>query len=86
VPVEILDVGLVEIDLRNRRGDVAEGQHAQLLAPVDQPFYLLELLKLSNQHLFCTRLSASKKRTEEVVREVRDMAAKSLADLKRLFA
>ncbi len=31
VPVKVLDVGLVEIDLGHRRGDVAEGQHAKLL-------------------------------------------------------
>ena len=72
VPVEVLDVGLVEVDLRDRRGDVAEGQHAELLAPVDQPFDLLKLLKLCNQHLLCTLLSASKKRTEIAAREVKE--------------
>ena len=42
VPVEVLDVGLVEIDLGHRRGDVAEGQHAELLPAVDEAFDLLQ--------------------------------------------
>jgi hypothetical protein len=55
VAVEVLDVGLVEVDLRDGCGDVAESKHAELLTAVDQPFDLLELLKLSYQHLVCTR-------------------------------
>ena len=57
VSVQILDVGLVEIDLGDRRGDVAEGQHAELLTTRDQPFYLLKLLKLCYQHPVCARFS-----------------------------
>ena len=86
VAVEVLDVGLVEVDLRYRRGDVAEGEHAELLTPVDQPFDLLKLLKLCNQHLFCTRLSASKKRTDGAAREVERTAPRVRRGLKRLFA
>ena len=58
VPVEVLDVGLVEIDLGHRRGDVAEGEHAELLPAGDQAFYLLKLLKLSYQHAVSTRFPA----------------------------
>ncbi len=48
VPVEVLDVGLVEVDLGHRRGDVAEGEHPELLPAGDQAFDLLKLLKLCN--------------------------------------
>ncbi len=44
VPVEILDVGFVELDLGDGAGDVAEGEHAQLLALGDQRLYFLKLL------------------------------------------
>ena len=44
VPVEVLDVGLVELDLGNGRGDVAEGEHAKLLTLGDQRLYFLKLL------------------------------------------
>ena len=47
--VEALDVGLLELDLRDRRGDVAEREHAQLLAARDQALHLLELLELRGQ-------------------------------------
>src|SRR5215467_8121485 len=86
--VEVLDVGLVEVDLRYGGGDVPEGQHAELLTTVDQPFYLLKLLKLCYQHPVCTRFSqlgglvllmkgrpqrkVSKKRTENSVRAAYD--------------
>ena len=50
VPVEVLDVRLVEIDLGDRRGDVAEGQHAELLPAIDEVFDLLQFLKLCYQH------------------------------------
>src|SRR5262249_37330604 len=50
VPVKVLDVGLVEIDLRDRGGDIAEGQHAKLLPSSYEAFDLLKLLKLSYQH------------------------------------
>jgi hypothetical protein len=42
--VEILDVGLVEVDLGNGRGDVTESQRAKLLALGDQRLYFLKLL------------------------------------------
>ena len=54
VPVKVLDVGLVQIDLGHRRGDVAEGQHPELLPAGDQAFYLLKLLKLCYQHRVST--------------------------------
>src|SRR5215207_951337 len=44
VPVEVLDVGLVELDLGNGRGDVTEGEHAKLLTAGDQRPYFLKLL------------------------------------------
>ena len=44
VPVEVLDVGLVEVDLGNGRGDVTEGEHAKLLTVGDQRPYFLKLL------------------------------------------
>ena len=44
VAVELLDVGLVEVDLGNGRGDVTEGQHAELLTLGDQRLYFLKLL------------------------------------------
>src|SRR5262249_57234675 len=94
VPVEVLDVGLVEIDLGNRRSDVTEGQHAELLTAVDQPFYLLKLLKLCYQHPVCARFSlldglvllmkgrsqrkVSKKRTAIAVRAVCDSTLQRL--------
>src|SRR4051794_30027235 len=52
VAVEVLDVGLVEIDLRNSGGDVAEGQHAELLPAIDEAFDLVQFLKLCYQHRF----------------------------------
>ena len=60
VPVEVLDVGLVEIDLGHRRGDVAEGQHAELLPAVDEAFDLLKLLKLCYQHPVSTRFPCAR--------------------------
>src|SRR5215207_2568188 len=44
VPVEVLDVGLVELDLGKGRGDVTEGEHAKLLTAGDQRPYFLNLL------------------------------------------
>ena len=41
VPVKVLDVGLVKIDLGDRRSDVAEGQNPELLPAVDEAFDLL---------------------------------------------
>ena len=52
VPVEILDIGLVKIHLGDSRGNVAEGQHAELLTPVHEVFDLLQLLKLCYQHAY----------------------------------
>ena len=48
VPVEVLDVGLVEVDLGDRSGDVAEGEHAELLTLGDQRLYFFKLLKFRN--------------------------------------
>src|SRR5262249_51391526 len=74
--------------------DVPEGQHAKLLTAVDQPFYLLKLLKLCYQHPVCTRFSqlgglvllmkgrsqqkVSKKRTAIAVRAVCDLTLQRL--------
>ena len=55
VAVEVLDVGLVEVDLGHRGGDVAEGEHAELLTLGDQALYLFKLLKFCYQHLFPIR-------------------------------
>ena len=46
VPVEVLDVGLVELDLGHGGGDVAEGEHAELLALGDQRLYFFKFLDL----------------------------------------
>ena len=48
VAVEVLDVGLVELDLGHRGGDVAEGQHAELLALGDQRLHFFKFLQLRN--------------------------------------
>ncbi len=50
VPVEVLDVRLVQIDLRHGGGDIAKGQHAKLLPTGNEAFDLLQLLKLCYQH------------------------------------
>ncbi len=50
VAVEVLDVGLVEVDLGDRRGDVAESQHPELLAPGDEALYLFKFLEFSYEH------------------------------------
>src|SRR4029453_17733354 len=50
VAVEVPDVGLVELHLGDGAGDVAEGQHAELLALGDQRLYLFKLLNLRYQH------------------------------------
>src|SRR3954465_5257446 len=44
-PVQILDVGLVEIDLGERPGDLRVGQHARRRALGDEELYLLEFLQ-----------------------------------------
>ena len=43
--VQLLDVGLVEIDLGERGGDLGVGQHAGLLALGDEDLDLLEFLQ-----------------------------------------
>ena len=48
VAVEVLDVGLVELDLGHGRGDVAVGEHAELLTLGDQRLYFFKLLKFRN--------------------------------------
>ena len=50
VPVELLDIALVDVDLGDRGGDLAEGQHADLLALGQQVLYLFKFLKLSYKH------------------------------------
>ena len=55
VPVELLDVALVDLDLGQRLGDLAVGDHAHGLTLGDEVLDLLELLKFRDQH----RLAAS---------------------------
>jgi hypothetical protein len=43
--VQLLDVGLVEIELRDRGGDLGEREHADLLALRQQVLDLFELLQ-----------------------------------------
>ena len=50
VAVELLDVALVDVDLGDRGGDLAEGQHADLLTLGQQVLYLFKFLKLSYKH------------------------------------
>jgi hypothetical protein len=50
VAVKLLDVALVHIDLGERGGDFAVGDHALLLALLKEGLDLLQLLKLCNQH------------------------------------
>src|SRR4051794_12572912 len=50
VSVQVLDVGLVELDLGHGGGDVAEGENAQLLASGDQRLYFFKFLDLSYEH------------------------------------
>src|SRR4029078_5465504 len=50
VAVELLDVALVNVDLRDRGSDLAEGQHSDLLALAQQILYLFKFLKLSYKH------------------------------------
>src|SRR5215217_1967849 len=45
--VEILDVGLVEVDLLHRDGDLGERQDADLLALEDQALHLFEFLQIN---------------------------------------
>ena len=45
--MELLDVGLVEIDLRHRGRDLGEGQDAHLLALEDQALHLFEFLQIN---------------------------------------
>ncbi len=46
VGVELLDVGLVEVDLGHGGGDLAVGDHAVLLALDDEALDLVKLLNL----------------------------------------
>ena len=48
VGVELLDVGLVEVDLGDCRGDLAVGDDAILLTLDDQALDLVKLLNLGN--------------------------------------
>ena len=50
VPVELLDVALVDVDLGDRRGDLAVAEDADLLTLGQQALYLFKLLKLRYQH------------------------------------
>ena len=52
VSVQVLDVGFVEVDLLHRRGDVPEGEHAELLSPVDEVLDFFEFLEFRYEHLF----------------------------------
>ena len=47
VAVELLDVGLVEIDLSDRGGDLGEREDADLLALEDQALHLFEFLEIN---------------------------------------
>ena len=44
VPVELLDVRFVDVDLGERRGDLAVRQHSDLLTLRQKGLYLFELL------------------------------------------
>ena len=43
--MQLLDVGLVEIELRDRAGDLGVGQDAELLAAGDEALDLFEFLQ-----------------------------------------
>ena len=45
--MQLLDVRLVEIDLRERRGDLGEGEHADLLPLQDQALDFFEFLQIN---------------------------------------
>src|SRR4029078_2228528 len=55
MPVELLDVALVDVDLGDRGGDLAEGQHSDLLTLGQQVLYLFKFLKLSYKHSWSSR-------------------------------
>ena len=43
--VQLLDIGLVEIELGDRAGDLGVGEHAKLLPAVDESLDLFEFLQ-----------------------------------------
>ena len=45
--MQLLDVGLVEVDLLHRGRDLGEGEHADLLALEDQALDLFEFLQIN---------------------------------------
>jgi hypothetical protein len=45
--VELLDVGLVQVDLLHGERDLREGQDAHLLALQDQTLHLFEFLQIN---------------------------------------
>ncbi len=44
--MKLLDISLVEVQLRNRSGDLGEGQDAELLTARDEAFDLFEFLQI----------------------------------------
>jgi hypothetical protein len=50
MPIQLLDVALVDVHLRKRGGDLPVAEDAELLALGQQALYLFKLLKLSYQH------------------------------------
>jgi hypothetical protein len=44
VAVEILDIGLVEVDFLDGGRDVPESQHAELLPTIDEGLYFFKFL------------------------------------------
>ena len=48
--VEVIDVGLFEVELRNGRGDLVEGQRAGRLTARDEGLDLFELLEVGDGH------------------------------------
>ena len=45
--MQLLDIGLVEVDLLDRRRDLGERKDAHLLALQDQPLHLFEFLQIN---------------------------------------
>jgi hypothetical protein len=46
--VELFHIRLVEVDLRDRRGDLGEGQHPELLPLQEQALDFFEFLQIND--------------------------------------
>ena len=46
--MELFHIRLVEVDLRNRRGDLREGQHPELLPLQEQALDFFEFLQIND--------------------------------------